>query len=92
MKTHKTVQKLAKYSVEQYNMKFKEGEKGSLTLKEVVEAQTQVVAGTRYTLNISAIEDGICKLFKAVVTVQSWKNPSTVVSIFPSSNQTKNYI
>ncbi|KAI3926210.1 hypothetical protein MKW98_028346 [Papaver atlanticum] len=87
VKTNKQVQDLGKYSVGQYNLKFKKGEKGSLTFKEVVKAQSQVVAGIQYFLKVSAIQNGKPKLFDAVVVVKAWQKPSNLlVSFNPSSN------
>ncbi|XP_026458458.1 cysteine proteinase inhibitor B-like [Papaver somniferum] len=87
VKTNKQVQELGKYSVTQYNLKFKKGDKGSLTFKEVVKAQSQVVAGIQYFLKVSAIQNGKPKLYDAVVVVKAWQKPSNLlVSFNPSSN------
>ncbi|KAI3937760.1 hypothetical protein MKW92_030965 [Papaver armeniacum] len=83
----KIIQDLGKYSVGQYNLKFKKGEKGTLTFKEVVKAQSQVVAGIQYFLKVSAIQNGKPKLYDAVVVVKAWQKPSNLlVSFDPSSN------
>ncbi|KAI3846134.1 hypothetical protein MKX03_012971 [Papaver bracteatum] len=87
VKTNKQVQDLGKFSVTQYNLKFKKGYKGSLTFKEVVKAESQVVAGIQYFLKVSAIQNGKPKLYDAVVVVKAWQKPSNfLVSFNPSSN------
>ncbi|KAI3937761.1 hypothetical protein MKW92_030966 [Papaver armeniacum] len=86
VKTNQVVQDLGKYSVTQYNLKFKKGDKGSLTFKEVVKAQSQVVSGVQYFLKVSAIQNGKPKLYDAVVVVKAWQKPSNLlVSFNPSS-------
>ncbi|KAI3912817.1 hypothetical protein MKX01_004887 [Papaver californicum] len=85
VKTNKEVQDLGKYSVSQYNLKFKKGEKGSLTFKQVVKAESQVVSGIQYFLKVSAIQNGKPKLYDAVVLVKAWEKPSnSLVSFDPS--------
>ncbi|KAI3945390.1 hypothetical protein MKW92_001947 [Papaver armeniacum] len=85
VKSNKEVQDLGKYSVDQYNLKFKKGDKRSLTYKEVVKAESQVVAGIQYFLKVSAIQNGKPKLYDAVVVVKAWETPSiSLVSFDPS--------
>ncbi|KAI3968088.1 hypothetical protein MKX01_015608 [Papaver californicum] len=86
VKTNNEVQDLGKYSVGQYNLKFKKGEKGSLTFKEVVKAESQVVAGIQYFLKVSAIQNGKPKLYDAVVVVKAWEKPSNSLVSFDPSN------
>ncbi|KAI3996692.1 hypothetical protein MKX01_040992 [Papaver californicum] len=86
VKTNKEVQALGKYSVDEYNLKFKEGEKGILAFQEVVKAQKQVISGMKYFLKVSALEDGTPKLFDAVVVVKAWKKPSNYLISFEPSN------
>ncbi|KAI3897127.1 hypothetical protein MKX03_025989 [Papaver bracteatum] len=82
VKTNKKVQELGKYSVGEYNQKFKKG----LTFKEVVQAKVQVVEGQKYYLKVSATENGKPNLYDAVVVVQVWRKPSNrLVSFNPSS-------
>ncbi|KAI3926214.1 hypothetical protein MKW98_028350 [Papaver atlanticum] len=80
---HRHVQELGKYAVAEYSLKFKEGEKGTLTLKKVVKAQQQDVAGTNYFLKISAIQNGKPQLFDVFVHVNLNREKS-VVSFDPS--------
>ncbi|RZC47200.1 hypothetical protein C5167_040123 [Papaver somniferum] len=85
VESNKEVQDLGKYSVDQYNLKFKKGAKGSLTYKEVVKAESQVVSGIQYFLKVSAIQNGKPKLYDAVVVVKAWETPSnSLVSFDPS--------
>ncbi|KAI3857464.1 hypothetical protein MKX03_015387 [Papaver bracteatum] len=84
-KTSDQLQELGKYSVDQYNLKFKEGEKGTQVFKQVVKAKSQLVAGMNYFLKVSAIQNGKPQLFDAVVYVKAGKEPSTcLVSFDPS--------
>ncbi|KAI3850571.1 hypothetical protein MKX03_004007 [Papaver bracteatum] len=82
VKTNKQVQELGKYSVGEYNQKFRKG----LTFIEVVQAQKQVIAGFKYYLKVSAIENGKLNLYDAIVVDRTWTNPSKELIIFnPSS-------
>ncbi|KAI3926215.1 hypothetical protein MKW98_028351 [Papaver atlanticum] len=86
VKTNKQVQDLGKFSVDEYNLKFKKGEEGSLTFQEVVKGQKQVVEGMQYFLKVSAMENGTPKLFDAVVVVKEWETPANrLISFDPSS-------
>ncbi|RZC62056.1 hypothetical protein C5167_023809 [Papaver somniferum] len=88
VKTNKEVQDLGKFSVDEYNLKFKKGEEGSLTFQEVVKGQKQVVAGMQYFLKVSAMENGTPKLFDAVVVVKAWETPADrLISFDPSSTE-----
>ncbi|KAI3926213.1 hypothetical protein MKW98_028349 [Papaver atlanticum] len=88
VKTNKEVQDLGKYSVDEYNLKFKKGEEGSLTFTQVVKAQKQLVAGIQYFLKVSAMENGSPKFFDAVVLVKAWEKPANrLISFNPSSTE-----
>ncbi|KAI3846135.1 hypothetical protein MKX03_012972 [Papaver bracteatum] len=67
----KQLPELGKYAVDQYNLKLKEGEEGTLVFKKVVKAKHQLVSGTNYFLKVSAIQDGKPQLFDAVVYVNT---------------------
>ncbi|KAI3961605.1 hypothetical protein MKW92_032799 [Papaver armeniacum] len=82
VKTNKEIQKVGKYAVDEYNRKFGK----ALIFKEVVEAQKQVIAGFKYFLKISAIENGKPNLYDALVILLASTRPPTysLVSFNPS--------
>ncbi|KAG2721023.1 hypothetical protein I3760_02G061500 [Carya illinoinensis] len=84
VKTNEEVQDLGKFSVEEYNRSLKHGGNGGeLTFVEVVEAQSQVVAGIKYYLKISATEEGLTKVFESVVVVKPWVHSKQLLNFGP---------
>ncbi|OVA08658.1 Proteinase inhibitor I25 [Macleaya cordata] len=88
VETNKEIQELGSFSVNEYNLKFKREKGTSLTFSEVVKAEEQVVAGTKYFLKISAVQNGDVgenKMFDAVVVVKPWVHPSNELLSFDPS-------
>ncbi|KAJ4829256.1 hypothetical protein Tsubulata_048333, partial [Turnera subulata] len=60
---------LAVFAVKEYNAK-----KGKhLAFKELLKAESQLVSGTLYTLDLVATEDGKRSQYKAKVWVEPWE-------------------
>jgi len=87
-KKNKEIQDLGKYSVDEYN-RLQRGQKtgdGDLKFSQVVAAESQVVAGTKYYLKIEAVSNsGVKKVFDAEVVVQPWKQPPKQLLTFKPS-------
>ncbi|XP_010673372.2 cysteine proteinase inhibitor 2 [Beta vulgaris subsp. vulgaris] len=96
--TNKEVQELGKFSVEEYNREILNMQQsplrsvglgdtnGPLNFVKVVEAQKQVVAGLKYYLKVEAMQDGVSRIFDAVVVVKPWVHESKKLLNFgPSS-------
>ncbi|RZC62054.1 hypothetical protein C5167_023806 [Papaver somniferum] len=84
VKSNKEIQDLGKFSVDDYNLAYKKGDKGRLIFKQVVKAEKQVVSGIKYFLKVSLIWEGKPHLFDATVVVKAWETPSrSVVSFGP---------
>ncbi|XP_042515080.1 cysteine proteinase inhibitor B-like [Macadamia integrifolia] len=92
VKNNKEVQDLGRFSVMEYNKNpshYRQGQgaQGPLEFKEVVKAQTQVVAGLKYYLTISVSQGGVPKTYDAVVVVKPWVHQSKQLLTFtPSTN------
>ncbi|CAL0320409.1 unnamed protein product [Lupinus luteus] len=91
VKKNMQVQELGKFAVEEYNkgitklrLNGGEGEEG-LKFVEVVKAQYQVVAGVKYYLEISAMENGVHKVFNSVVVVKPWLHSKNLLNFGPLS-------
>ncbi|MTV28854.1 hypothetical protein FTX61_26290, partial [Nitriliruptoraceae bacterium ZYF776] len=88
VKTNKEIQDLGKYSVDEYN-RLQRSQKtgdGDLKFSQVVAAESQVVAGTKYYLKIEAVSNsGVKKVFDAEVVVQPWKQQSKQLLNFKPS-------
>ncbi|CAJ1938767.1 unnamed protein product [Sphenostylis stenocarpa] len=88
VKTNKEVQDLGHFSVEEHNRMMKQALKGmaeEMKFVEVVEAQKQVVSGTKYYLKISATQTGRPVMFDSVVVVQPGLGSKDLLSFAPSS-------
>ncbi|KAI7751946.1 hypothetical protein M8C21_008277 [Ambrosia artemisiifolia] len=87
VKTDTEIQKLGSYSVDEYNRlqrTHKTGD-GDLKFSQVVAAETQVVAGTKYYLKIEAVtKKGVVKVFDAEVVVQPWKHSKKLLGFKPA--------
>ncbi|KAI3945389.1 hypothetical protein MKW92_001946 [Papaver armeniacum] len=84
VKSNKEIQDLGKFSVDDYNLAYKKGDKGRLIFRQVVKAEKQVVSGIKYFLKVSLIWKGKPHLFDATVVVKAWETPSrSVVSFGP---------
>ncbi|XP_031493253.1 cysteine proteinase inhibitor 3-like [Nymphaea colorata] len=81
VKNNKHVQELGKFAVAEFNKKHHEA--AALVFVEVVEAQSQVVAGTNYRLLIKALKAGYVKHYKALVYEKPWENVKTLPSFEP---------
>ncbi|KAF5199897.1 Cysteine proteinase inhibitor [Thalictrum thalictroides] len=88
LKTNKEVQDLGKYSVDEYSLQHKGelGVKGILNFVEVKEAQMQVVSGIKYYLKVNVIQNGMSKIFDAVVVVRPWDRSKELVQFAPYAN------
>ncbi|OVA01641.1 Proteinase inhibitor I25 [Macleaya cordata] len=97
VKSNKEVQKLGKFSVEEFNRNLERdrrqegllsaGDEEFLKFSEVVEAQRQVVSGIKYYLKISAEKSsGEEKKFDAVVWVKLWMRSKKLINFAPSTN------
>ncbi|KAF3788278.1 Cysteine proteinase inhibitor 5 [Nymphaea thermarum] len=81
VKNNKHVQELGKFAVTGYNKEHHEA--AALVFVEVVEGQSQVVAGTNYKLLIKALKAGYVKHYKALVYEKPWENVKTLTSFDP---------
>ncbi|RDX68459.1 hypothetical protein CR513_52552, partial [Mucuna pruriens] len=63
------IQKLARFAVDEYNKK----ENASLEYVGVISAQKQVVSGFKYYITLEAKDDGIKKVYEAIV----WEKPDS---------------
>ncbi|KAM1041318.1 hypothetical protein ACFX13_031254 [Malus domestica] len=86
VKTNKEVQELGRFSVEEYNrqrgtQKMDGG--GELQFLEVVEAQSQVVSGIKYYLKVSAVRNGVHRLFDSEVVVKPWLRSKQLLNFAP---------
>ncbi|KAJ0617175.1 putative Cystatin domain-containing protein [Helianthus annuus] len=87
VKTDTEIQQLGSYSVDEYNrlQRTKKTGAGHLKFSQVVAAETQVVAGTKYYLKIEAVtKGGKVKVFDAEVVVQSWKHSKKLLGFKPA--------
>ncbi|XP_014508215.1 cysteine proteinase inhibitor B [Vigna radiata var. radiata] len=90
VKKNKEVQDLGYFSVEEHNRRLRQALKGmaeEAKFVEVVEAQKQVVAGTKYYLKISATQGGRSVMFDTVVVVQPGLASKVLLSFAPSSQK-----
>jgi len=88
VKSNKEVQDLGHFSVEEHNRMLRQALKGmaeETKFVEVVEAQKQVVSGTKYYLKISATQSGRSVMFDSVVVVQPGLASKDLLSFAPSS-------
>jgi len=90
VKMNKEVQDLGRFSVEEHNRRVKE-KRGAeaeeeVVFEEVVEAQQQVVSGTKYYLKISAMQSGggRSRTFDSVVVVKPWLRSTQLLNFTPS--------
>ncbi|XP_031492927.1 cysteine proteinase inhibitor 1-like [Nymphaea colorata] len=84
VKNNKHVQELGKFAVAEFNKKHHEA--AALVFVEVVEAQSQVVAGTNYRLLIKALKAGYVRHYTALVYEKPWEDVKTLTSfesVFP---------
>ncbi|KAM0013672.1 putative Cystatin domain-containing protein [Helianthus debilis subsp. tardiflorus] len=86
------IQQLGSYSVDEYNRlqrtKKTGAGAGDLKFSQVVAAETQVVAGTKYYLKIEAVtKGGKVKVFDAEVVVQPWKHSKKLLGFKPAPVQ-----
>ncbi|OIV97473.1 hypothetical protein TanjilG_10997 [Lupinus angustifolius] len=91
VKTNMQVQELGKFSVEEYNkgiiMRLNGGDgEEELKFVEVMKAQYQVVAGLKYYLEISAMQNGIHKVFNSIVVVKPWLHSKNLLNFGPLSS------
>lgn len=89
VKNNEEVQELGRYCVREYNrvLQEKHREKGGglLSFSEVVKAETQVVAGIKYYLKISATASGGARrIYNAVVVVKPWADSRELLDFAPS--------
>ncbi|XP_031493254.1 cysteine proteinase inhibitor 1-like [Nymphaea colorata] len=85
VKNNKHVQELGKFALTGYNKEHHD-EAVALVFVEVVQAQSQVVAGTNYKLLIKALKAGYVKHYKALVYEKPWEEVKTRASfelVFP---------
>ncbi|XP_031492086.1 cysteine proteinase inhibitor A-like [Nymphaea colorata] len=81
VKNNMHVQELGKFAVAEFNKKHQEA--AALVFVEVVEAQSQVVAGTNYRLHIETLKAGCVRHYKALVYEKTWENVKTLTSFEP---------
>ncbi|KAF3774488.1 Cysteine proteinase inhibitor 12 [Nymphaea thermarum] len=81
VKNNKHVQELGKFAVAEFNKKHQEA--AALVFVEVVEAQSQVVAGTNYRLLIKTLKAGYVRHYKALVYEKTWEDVKTLTSFEP---------
>ncbi|KAI3823117.1 hypothetical protein L1987_04547 [Smallanthus sonchifolius] len=87
VKTNTEIQELGSYSVDEYNQlqRTQKSGAGDLKFSKVVEAETQVVAGTKYYLKIEAFtKSGALKVFDAEVVVKPWAHSKQLLDFKPS--------
>ncbi|KAK7348603.1 hypothetical protein VNO80_23165 [Phaseolus coccineus] len=90
VKRNKEVQDLGSFSVEEHNRMLRQALKGmseETKFVEVVEAQKQMVSGTKYYLKISATQSGRSVMFDSVVVVQPGLASKDLLSFAPSSQK-----
>ncbi|KAK4754420.1 hypothetical protein SAY87_002524 [Trapa incisa] len=89
VKSNEQVQELGRFSVEEYNrMRRHSGhENGQVTFYEVVAAETQVVAGIKYYLEIEGRLHGITRVFDSVVVVKPWLQSKQLLHFCPSKTR-----
>lgn len=92
VKKSEEVQKLGKFSVEEYNRNMSESGhpsngSGELEFLEVVAAKRQVVSGIKYYLKVSATSTttGETKMFDSVVVVKPWTHSKQLIEFSPRS-------
>ncbi|XP_057751445.1 cysteine proteinase inhibitor B-like [Arachis stenosperma] len=87
VKGNEEVQELGKFSVDEYNqrLKLKKEEEEGLEFVEVVGAESQVVAGIKYYLKISAIQNGSPRMFDSEVVVKPWLRCKKLLNFAPTS-------
>ena len=90
VKENEEVQKLGKFSVEEYNRNMRESHRsngsGELVFSEVVEAKRQVVSGIKYDMKVSAAtKNGETKMFDSVVVVKPWTHSKQLIEFSPRS-------
>ncbi|XP_043710464.1 cysteine proteinase inhibitor 4-like [Telopea speciosissima] len=89
VKNKKEVQEIGRFCVEKYNKNqrhYQKRQEYPLEFKEVVKAQTQVVSGFKYYLTICAFQDGISKVYDAIVVVKPWIQSKQLITFAPSIN------
>ncbi|XP_030519095.1 cysteine proteinase inhibitor B [Rhodamnia argentea] len=88
VRSNEEVQKLGRYSVEEYNRMQRRGGggggNGEIAFGEVVGAERQVVAGIKYYLKIEGVQRGARKVFESVVVVKPWVRSKELVTFGPS--------
>ncbi|XP_022722329.1 cysteine proteinase inhibitor B-like [Durio zibethinus] len=90
VKTNKEVQKLGRFSVEEYNRmqgRLRSNRGTELVFSQVVEAQKQVVSGIKYYLKIEAMHNGLSRTFESVVVVKPWVHSRELLSFSPYSQK-----
>lgn len=86
VKSNQEIQELGRFSVDEYN-RLQKGGDGGLKFSQVVAAESQVVAGTKYYLKIEAVsKSGARKVFDAEVVVKSWVHSKQLLGFKPSPN------
>ncbi|GFQ03820.1 cysteine proteinase inhibitor 5 [Phtheirospermum japonicum] len=81
---NREVQELGRYCVQEYNRQQQQNR--LLVFSRVVEAQTQIVSGIKYYLNISARAGGEPQSFEAVAVVKPWLHSKQLLNFGPSSS------
>ncbi|KAA0057620.1 cysteine proteinase inhibitor B [Cucumis melo var. makuwa] len=83
VKRNEEVQRLGRFSVEEYNRRMGGG--GEVKFTAVVAADRQVVSGTKYYLRILGIQNGERKIFDSVVIVKPWIGSKRLLDFSPST-------
>ncbi|XP_022722508.1 cysteine proteinase inhibitor B-like [Durio zibethinus] len=90
VKKNKEVQKLGRFSVEEYNRmqgRLRSNRGTELVFSQVVEAKKQVVSGIKYYLKIEAMQNGLSRTFESVVVVKPWVHSRELLSFSPYSQK-----
>lgn len=90
VKNNTEVQELGRFCVQEYNKRLQQSKgpntgAGLLSFSEVMAAKSQVVAGTKYYLTISAVASGAAKKYDAVAVVVPWRHSRELISFAPST-------
>lgn len=90
VKNNTEVQELGRFCVQEYNKRLQQSKGPNagarlLSFSEVVAAKSQVVAGTKYYLTISAVAGGAAKKYDAVAVVVPWRHSRELMSFAPST-------
>ncbi|KGN45922.1 cysteine proteinase inhibitor B [Cucumis sativus] len=83
VRRNEEVQRLGRFSVEEYNRRMGGG--GEVKFTAVVAAERQVVSGTKYYLRILGTQNGERKVFDSVVIVKPWIGSKRLLDFSPSA-------